>query len=743
MKKICTLLALIVIAAFSYAGIQKTIETKADAPSVQTVSFEKVKSQANDLKNRTIFWEVDFEEPSAVWSFGSDPGFGEQWQVGDHSAVPADWKTAQGYYFMYLGYFSLTGSLEIGGDWYPSGKWAWINIVSELISGNGPEAQDEGNSWIRFDNINLSQANNPELVFYQLYRPLNDVSVFVDLSTDGGSTWTEIEVNEDVPVNATHQQQVDNLIYTLYIGNHVANQPNVSLRFRWNTGSVGPNGVGYGWQIDDIKIVEASVMYDISIEDSRMSFFEYEDYHNDPTYYHYSSHYGQIPQHQYSSQYALSWFNVAVKNKGLETIIPSINVKVLDPNMTEIYNNTVQGTPLAITQVDTIDIISNEFDLGPAPQIGEYMVIYEAFIQGEEDENPLDNMDTAYFHITEYTMSRDAQVVTARTGPAMWMSGGNDGDLIATNYLLLYEDEITSVDIYIHEDSDPGTGFIVRLYQWMGSWVDLSHSVYFEVEPQHIGQWVNISFLYPAIVQFQQGEDWAQVRTAVEFYYNNPEYDLWIGTDTETNNHSFWGASWYFMEGPNAGQWFSITNWPPSGLGIRINTGTPPLTANFYGVPETVLPGESVQFYDTSLGDPISWEWTFQNGYPSSSNMQNPSVTYINPGECFDVTLTVSDGIEVDTKVKENYICVDWPIDVSTEVKNQVKIYPNPANNVVSIEADNINNVSIIDVTGRIVKAIDKNTDKLIIDISEIPTGNYFVRIMTENDVVVKKLIVK
>ncbi len=744
MKKLFTLLALIAIATFSYAGIQKTIEIKADAPSVQTVNFNKVKSMTEDLKSRQVFWEVDFEEPSPVWTFGSDQGFGEQWQVGNHSAVPADWKTPTGYYFMYLGYFSETGSVQIGEDWFPQGHWAWINIVSELVSGNGYEAQDVGNSWIQFDNIDLTQANNPELVFYQLYRPLNDVSSFIDLSTDGGSTWTEIEVNENVPVNATHQEQVDNLIYTLYIGNHVANEPNVSIRFRWNTGSVGPNGVAYGWQIDDIKITQAATMYDLSIEDTRMSFFEYGDYHNNPTDYHSSSHYGQIPQQQYNSLHALSWFNIAVKNKGLETVVPNVNIIILDPNQNEVYNNTIAGSAIAITQVDTIDVVTNEFDLGPNPQIGEYKVLYEVFIPGEEDENPEDNMDTAYFHITEYTMSRDAQLVSARTGPAMWTTGGNDGDMLGTNYLLLYEDEITSVDIFIHEDSDPETGFIVRLYQWMGTaWVDLSHSVYFEVQEQHIGQWVNISFLYPAIIQFQQGEDWAQVRAAIEFHYNNPENDLWIGTDDETNNHSFWGASWYFMEGQNPMQWFSITNWTPSGLGIRINTGTPPLTANFYGVPLTIEPGESVQFYDTSLGDPTSWTWTFQNGYPSSSTEQNPSVTYINPGECFDVTLTVSDGIETDTEVKEDYICVDHPVDITDEIKHRAKLYPNPAKNTVTVEADNIKMVSFLDVTGRIIKSIECNTDNLNIDISSFPTGNYFVRIMTENHITVKNLIVK
>jgi len=64
---------------------------------------------------------------------------------------------------------------------------------------------------------------------------------------------------------------------------------------------------------------------------------------------------------------------------------------------------------------------------------------------------------------------------------------------------------------------------------------------------------------------------------------------------------------------------------------------------------------EIVNFYDQSSGGAISWEWTFEGGSPATSSAQNPLVVYFNPGT-FDVTLTVSDGVEYNTLTIENYI---------------------------------------------------------------------------------------
>lgn len=66
---------------------------------------------------------------------------------------------------------------------------------------------------------------------------------------------------------------------------------------------------------------------------------------------------------------------------------------------------------------------------------------------------------------------------------------------------------------------------------------------------------------------------------------------------------------------------------------------------------------ETIDFFDQSYGEVISWQWTFEGGTPETSSLQNPSITYDNAG-IFDVMLSVSDGIENNTLTLNGYITV-------------------------------------------------------------------------------------
>lgn len=69
-------------------------------------------------------------------------------------------------------------------------------------------------------------------------------------------------------------------------------------------------------------------------------------------------------------------------------------------------------------------------------------------------------------------------------------------------------------------------------------------------------------------------------------------------------------------------------------------TPDPPV-ANFSGYPTLLNAGNTVQFTDASTGgNIIGWNWIFEGGNPSTSTLQNPVVTYSNPGT-FNVTLIV------------------------------------------------------------------------------------------------------
>jgi PKD repeat protein len=81
------------------------------------------------------------------------------------------------------------------------------------------------------------------------------------------------------------------------------------------------------------------------------------------------------------------------------------------------------------------------------------------------------------------------------------------------------------------------------------------------------------------------------------------------------------------------------------------------LTAMFSASNETPCPGETIVFTDQSAGAVTSWNWTFEGGTPATSTEQNPEVLYDTPG-AYDVELTVSDGTNSNSLLRENFIQV-------------------------------------------------------------------------------------
>lgn len=68
---------------------------------------------------------------------------------------------------------------------------------------------------------------------------------------------------------------------------------------------------------------------------------------------------------------------------------------------------------------------------------------------------------------------------------------------------------------------------------------------------------------------------------------------------------------------------------------------TEPPVASFTASATEICAGQTVTFTDTSTNIPAGWTWTFEGGTPTSSTVQNPTVTYNTPGT-YDVTLVAA-----------------------------------------------------------------------------------------------------
>lgn len=74
-----------------------------------------------------------------------------------------------------------------------------------------------------------------------------------------------------------------------------------------------------------------------------------------------------------------------------------------------------------------------------------------------------------------------------------------------------------------------------------------------------------------------------------------------------------------------------------------------------------ICPGTTVQFTDASVNGPTQWSWIFPGGNPSSSNAQNPAVTYSIPGT-YPVTLLISNANGSDVETQTSYITVSGSV---------------------------------------------------------------------------------
>ncbi len=96
-----------------------------------------------------------------------------------------------------------------------------------------------------------------------------------------------------------------------------------------------------------------------------------------------------------------------------------------------------------------------------------------------------------------------------------------------------------------------------------------------------------------------------------------------------------------------------------------------PPVSNFWASKINLVIGEAINFFDSSLYCPGTYNWSFVGGEPMTSNVQNPTgITYHYIGD-YNVCLTVTNAFGVQTKCKMGYIHVSGPTNaniVMTEI---------------------------------------------------------------------------
>ncbi len=144
-----------------------------------------------------------------------------------------------------------------------------IMTMQDQIAGWGGTGQTGiFNSWTRFD---FSTATCPlvRVRIYQQYRAFNRDHCYIDYSSDGGTTWSAIEINisrVDVAVNSATRG-----FRTLTLPLSMGNSANCAVRVRWQADEAAGGAYGYYWMFDDFTVIPAPE-YNITLKNS--SYFE-------------------------------------------------------------------------------------------------------------------------------------------------------------------------------------------------------------------------------------------------------------------------------------------------------------------------------------------------------------------------------------------------------------------------------------------------------------------------------------
>lgn len=135
--------------------------------------------------------------------------------------------------------------------------------------------------------------------------------------------------------------------------------------------------------------------------------------------------------------------------------------------------------------------------------------------------------------------------------------------------------------------------------------------------------------------------------------------------------------------------------------------------------------GTTISFLDESE-NAETWSWNFgDNSFlPSTSTEQNPSFTYTTSGQYY-VSLVVTN----ECSSSEYGTTID--VATLTEIINaeNISAYPNPASSFLNISHVDAKKVEIIDTNGKIVFVTDVDSDNISIDVRNLSSGNYFLRI--------------
>lgn len=173
----------------------------------------------------------------------------------------------------------------------------------------------------------------------------------------------------------------------------------------------------------------------------------------------------------------------------------------------------------------------------------------------------------------------------------------------------------------------------------------------------------------------------------------------------------------------------------------------PGVVANFGSDRTQTDPSTVVNFFDSSSGNPTSYNWSFNPNTVSfvggtSATSKNPKVVFNASGN-YSVTLKATGSVGSNSITKANYIAV-WPTGINNNPElNSLNLYPNPVNDYLNIQSQLlIKSIRVIEVSGKEILHINNlNLKETNLNVGELNAGIYFAEITLEKGKILRRFI--
>lgn len=310
----------------------------------------------------------------------------------------------------------------------------WV-IIDDDHDGTPGQNTD---SWLVSPSIDLSFApEHVKIEFEQYFQEYNSDRTFVGISTNGGNTWNEVEINEGVGRDGRPNPELIDVDISEWLS---GDRSDVRVRFRYEA------VWDYGWQIDNVSIRDLPEDDMALLEANNTAFdfdntgFEQMDYSIYPT-----------------SQLTQLLPSMKVRNKGSEAQTGVVaSLRITGPSGTEVTIAAPSDTYNSGTeQVVALDPF--EPDHGTGTYDLTFMVEQDA-----EDMVPSNNSRTASFSLSDNVYAHDDGNVDAYQ--TQGIDHVDEPFEVGNHYYMIADGVATGLQIALHPNTPVGSSIYGAIY---------------------------------------------------------------------------------------------------------------------------------------------------------------------------------------------------------------------------------------------------------------------------------------